>query len=412
MYFATLALAADGYLVTGFVDLDNNLNNGTLTLYGCEFEQWNAPSDYYTCSGYPCVDDVIDNSCALVWTQGQHILYSQLHFGNFESGAIKVISESEEEKHQVNVCYRTFREDFMDIVWLEGSEAPYKIMYCRYPKGLSDDYVKVTDISTINFQYNFFSSLKIEVKDGTPPYTWHILKGKLPDGLTFDSRTGELSGTPGESGFFTWHIGVKDSSEWPTYAEKRISVNIKNSAPRILSPDTVFVKTNTSFEHTFNIYDSDNNPFEYEIKYTDSWIKTDSCTISGLVPAEFKWTTITVTASDGDKSSERDIIIQNEDFVSAVKPVKLPICNFAFSPNYPNPFNNHTSFKYDLPQSENVKIMIYNISGELIESFQLGEKSAGAHSFNWNASDWASGTYFIKFEAGDFRQIRKCVLLQ
>lgn len=43
---------------------------------------------------------------------------------------------------------------------------------------------------------------------GTGPYTWTVSGGSLPDGLTLDPSTGELSGTPTSSGSFDFSVSV------------------------------------------------------------------------------------------------------------------------------------------------------------------------------------------------------------
>ena len=85
---------------------------------------------------------------------------------------------------------------------------------------------------------------------------------------------------------------------------------------------------------------------------------------------------------------------------------------FCLKQNYPNPFNPQTAVDFGLPVSSEVKIAVYNLKGEKVEELFEGRKSAGYHSVIWDASDSPTGTYFIRMEAANFIQVRKCLLLK
>ena len=86
--------------------------------------------------------------------------------------------------------------------------------------------------------------------------------------------------------------------------------------------------------------------------------------------------------------------------------------NFRLFQNFPNPFNSITRINFYLPKSGLTMLTIYNLSGQ--EVIQLIEKelNLGNHQFNWNASNFASGIYFYRLQAGDFAQTKKLVLLK
>ena len=50
------------------------------------------------------------------------------------------------------------------------------------------------------------------ITGGTAPFTWSIVSGALPPGLTLNSMTGVISGVPTSAGTFSFTIQVKDSN--------------------------------------------------------------------------------------------------------------------------------------------------------------------------------------------------------
>ncbi len=86
--------------------------------------------------------------------------------------------------------------------------------------------------------------------------------------------------------------------------------------------------------------------------------------------------------------------------------------------NYPNPFNPVTTIKYSLPFESNVRIVVYNILGEMLDVLVDETKQVGFHDFNWNASNLASGIYIYTIEAksvaGDknYSSVKKMILMK
>jgi len=85
---------------------------------------------------------------------------------------------------------------------------------------------------------------------------------------------------------------------------------------------------------------------------------------------------------------------------------------YTLEQNYPNPFNPQTTISFGLPKPSEVKISIFNLNGQLVAEIFRGTKQPGYHSIIWDASNSSAGTYFIKMVAGDFVQVKKCVLLK
>ncbi|MBD3383734.1 choice-of-anchor D domain-containing protein [candidate division KSB1 bacterium] len=83
---------------------------------------------------------------------------------------------------------------------------------------------------------------------------------------------------------------------------------------------------------------------------------------------------------------------------------KIP-ATFEVYQNYPNPFNPTTLIRYDLPQTLDVSIMIYNTRGEKVKTLLNRSQRAGSYSAVWDGSNelgvpTAAGLYFIRIKAG------------
>ena len=81
--------------------------------------------------------------------------------------------------------------------------------------------------------------------------------------------------------------------------------------------------------------------------------------------------------------------------------------------NYPNPFNPETKIKFDLPESGNVTLKVYDQLGKEVSTLFSGFKNAGSYevSFNADRSGLASGVYFYKLKT-EKRSFTKRMILQ
>jgi len=69
---------------------------------------------------------------------------------------------------------------------------------------------------------------------------------------------------------------------------------------------------------------------------------------------------------------------------------------FEIEKAYPNPFNPEINFDINMISREYINIDIYNIQGNKIDNIFNGFLNKGNHTFNWNASNHATGLYIIK----------------
>lgn len=118
---------------------------------------------------------------------------------------------------------------------------------------------------------------------------------------------------------------------------------------------------------------------------------------------------VTVTARD---AANVDLPIE----MAQASPAALPTLA-VFEPNYPNPFNPRTTLAFALPEGRQVNLAVYGLDGARIRTLVNGRREAGSHEVVWDGCDEAgrpvaTGTYFARIQAGDFRQIRKMVLVK
>jgi len=85
--------------------------------------------------------------------------------------------------------------------------------------------------------------------------------------------------------------------------------------------------------------------------------------------------------------------------------------------NYPNPFNPNTNIRFNLKEASNVRIDIYNIHGQKIDTGGNGYYGGGENSASWDGIDGegrpvASGVYFYKMKAGRYTSTKKMILMK
>jgi aminopeptidase N len=104
-------------------------------------------------------------------------------------------------------------------------------------------------------------------------------------------------------------------------------------------------------------------------------------------------------------------ILKNTTIVTEVKDLNIPV-QYNLSQNYPNPFNPSTTIEYSIPQSGTVTLKVFNVLGKEVATLVNGQNEAGKHIVNFDATNFNSGVYFYKIEAGSFVETKKMILLK
>ncbi|MCL2062935.1 MAG: carboxypeptidase regulatory-like domain-containing protein [Candidatus Cloacimonetes bacterium] len=109
---------------------------------------------------------------------------------------------------------------------------------------------------------------------------------------------------------------------------------------------------------------------------------------------------------------ESEIVsIEIEVRVSEGDEIEIPVFTELLS-NFPNPFNPSTTIRYHLAEESNVKIDIFNLRGQLVETLINDQQNAGRYSVVWNAEDVPSGIYLYRLETNAGVEVKRMVLLK
>ncbi|MBU1921362.1 T9SS type A sorting domain-containing protein [bacterium] len=79
---------------------------------------------------------------------------------------------------------------------------------------------------------------------------------------------------------------------------------------------------------------------------------------------------------------------------------------------YPNPFNSITTLTLSLPGISEVEVNLYDVMGRYVRSVVQERMTAGENALRVDAAGLPSGVYFVKATAGEYKAVKKVVLLK
>ncbi|MCL4547637.1 MAG: T9SS type A sorting domain-containing protein, partial [Bacteroidetes bacterium] len=88
------------------------------------------------------------------------------------------------------------------------------------------------------------------------------------------------------------------------------------------------------------------------------------------------------------------------------------VSEFKLEQNYPNPFNPMTRISYTLPVRTSVKLRVYDLLAQVIAELVNGIQEAGRYDVTFDGSNFPSGAYFYKLEAGSYIEVKKLLLVK
>ncbi|MDQ1329147.1 MAG: hypothetical protein QG641_2436, partial [Candidatus Poribacteria bacterium] len=124
---------------------------------------------------------------------------------------------------------------------------------------------------------------------------------------------------------------------------------------------------------------------------------------------------------DADLMLEKSSAVESSEVSSSRSSKAIEIKTRIYAV-YPNPFNPDVWIPYDIENSDNVNIEIYDALGQLVRTLDLGYKTHGHYLDASKAAYWdgrnshgeqvTSGVYFYKLKAGNFVAIGKMIAVK
>ena len=98
--------------------------------------------------------------------------------------------------------------------------------------------------------------------------------------------------------------------------------------------------------------------------------------------------------------------------VLRIQDVKASPGQFGIVDAYPNPFNNRSSIKYNLKESSEIDLALFDLTGRRVLDLVSGRKKIGQYSISIEGSSLSSGMYIVQLQAGEQISKRKVTLVK
>ena len=293
--------------------------------------------------------------------------------------------------------------------------------------------------NTLFTQVNYFDDTAVEILNGNELTI--NLNGPTPsDQTTFDTRVALIDNSSSTHRLGTFKVsGITNPSgymnlQWKT--SSTLVFTLANSSPFSSSQATI---------NTINPADAplpvELNSFTAKVidgkKVELNWVTITEVNNYGFNVErrinEGEWNSITFIEGHGTTNSPKEYSYSDKDLFaggskfqyrlkqvdndgqfeySDIVEVEVVPNQYELSQNYPNPFNPGTTIRFSLPKQTELKLNLYNMLGELVETIAEGNYEVGNYKVTFNASNLPSGVYIYRIESSDFVQTKKMMLLK
>ena len=172
---------------------------------------------------------------------------------------------------------------------------------------------------------------------------------------------------------------------------------------------------------SFDVRFSDDMKMTESAGAIDIMNNTDRLTISYTINIDagerMRWVLTSDEGKEYELNGSGEIVVNGNISGFTLNKVSEVPLTYSISQNYPNPFNPVTSIHYEIPEESFVTISVYNMMGQKVTDLVHGLRSVGYHQTIWNSNNMegdpvSSGVYIYTIESGNFRTMKKMVLMK
>ena len=290
---------------------------------------------------------------------------------------------------------------------------------------------------------------------GTPPYTYTLTP--LPEGLSFDTTTRELSGTPTTAETTTATYTATDAANMSASLTFTIEVTAGvildvNGDGQVTVIDLAIVAlfygtqvpadtrlpADVNADGVVDILDLTAVAQGIDAASSGNGLSLQAVEAALLAAAEqaadieviaeapnalsggnLTYRNVAAALADARLDKQIPETVLKELLHLLTERVAIPE-QTALLPNYPNPFNPETWLPYQLATPASVTLSIYSVEGRLVRTLDVGYQPAGIYRSKHRAAYWdgrndigepvASGLYFYTLRTSDFAATRKLII--
>ena len=248
-----------------------------------------------------------------------------------------------------------------------------------------------------------------------------VLENATAEGLTI-----QLTGSGTQYSDFSWESGLPQTwgtqnSDGETDQSLPVSLQKFNALPGDRKVTLTWITESETENLGFNLYRKTSN-YQYR-KINDILIDghgstsemheysyTDHDVVNGVT---YRYKIENVDYSG--KTELHNIVVTA---TPTVQKIKSCVNAFRLQPCYPNPFNPETTLCFELTETANVYIRVYNLQGKIVTTLTTSSYQPGEYNLSWNGTDAknrqvSSGIYLIQtVSSTGFSHTDKVILLR